>query len=142
MTVLILCSVQSTSGTPHFSLCSSCPWTTGFSCPHNLLSYFHACNIPFSIRLSVRCSHLGVLGPPASSCCHLCLPLPPRLWLLGTNLAPRGLLSPRKARSVSHWFPLAGYPHNCCHGNVEWQSSALPSSVQPALSLQKPQATS
>lgn len=45
--------------------------------------------------------------------------------------------SPRKAGSVSHWFQLPGHPHNCCCGN-ESGSSAFPSSVQPALSFQKP----
>ena len=38
--VLALSSVQSTSMTPHFSLCSSHPWTPGSSCPDNLLSSF------------------------------------------------------------------------------------------------------
>ena len=82
-------------------------------------------NIPFSVCSSVRCFHLGALGCPASSCCLLSPPLPPRLWLLYASLDPRGSPSIRKARSVSHCFLLAGYSHSCCHGNVESEQCFL-----------------
>lgn len=78
----------------------------------------------------------GTLHLPAA---RLCPSLPPGLWLLCTSLdpPPRGSTSSRKARSVSPCSH-SRHPHSCCHGNVEWRSSAFSFSMQPALSLQKP----
>ena len=126
--VLVLGSVQSSSGTPHF-LMQFCPWTAGSSCPAPgplaplvLTTYCppsrHNCNSPFSICLSVRHSHLGVLGLPTSSCCQ---PLPPSSSQTAAAVHESGPPESRQdpGKQVSPWFLLAGYSHNCCHGNVE-----------------------
>lgn len=82
----------------------------------------HDCNIHSSIcpvSGALIWELWGTRHLPAASClplflsgCGCCT----RVW------APEGRRV-SEARLVSHWFLLTGYPHSCCHGNVESEQS-------------------
>ena len=75
--------------------------------------------------------------------CIFLLPVFAPLFLPGCGCCARVWNPPRftefqEGKVGVSLFPLARHPHSCCRGNVEWRSSAFSSSMQPALSLQKP----